>query len=312
MSKLAGKSYGKKIEFELSPAHLFGNALDTFLTADSISGTFLALIDLSIALELYLKKYLQQKTAQQPQFIFAPINNGKWQSIENKLSGSREDKRLQILQAFTVEINKSNRMLSNTINFSVAIGVFAYFYRVRKQVKDDLNRLRYYRNGLFHWKAEDERAFDLSKLALRLFEWMLIFIEKEQGHWIGGDFNIVDPMGEQRALLQVLRRSIRSENAFNIQRRIYKYRKIGNIIAQKDARLNDTISIEGASEWQGQICPACNFEPLYLFRGTLPSTDPKPKPVIIWCKRCDFRVPDYEYESIRPDAIPSLKDIYGG
>lgn len=303
MSKVDGKFHGDKIEFELSPAHLFGEALDTFLTNDTIILTFSALISLSISLELYVKKYLQIKISKYPDFIFKNIGYKDWEKIEKALTGSRNDKRKNILSKFN-EANKNKK--GNPINFSVAISIFCYFYRVRKQVQDDLNKLRNYRNGLFHWEAENDTAFELSKLLLRLFEWMLEFIENEQGHLTGGDFNIIDPMGLKRQNLEKLRLSIRSENAFNIQRRVFKHRETANVIAQANDRLRGIVFIPQERAWAGQKCPACNSEALYLY-----NTSRLINPITIWCKRCDLTVSGVEYESVRLDDEPSLEEIFG-
>ena len=145
-----------------------------FLVADNLGATLGSLIKLSVALELYIKKALQDV---EPILIVAKVDWKKWKGIDNGAENfpTADDKRKDIIAQFkTIPPNTEDR----TINFGVAIALLPYFYDISDGIKADLAALLNYRNGLFHWKAPEEEAFEISKRSFRLIEWIFAFVEK--------------------------------------------------------------------------------------------------------------------------------------
>ena len=96
-----------------------------------------------------------------------------------------------------------------TINFGVAIALLPYFYDISDGIKADLAELLKYRNGLFHWKAPEETAFEISKQSFRFIEWIFAFVEKCHSWRDGGDLVHIDPFGDIRTNLAISEKSNR-------------------------------------------------------------------------------------------------------
>lgn len=117
-------------------------------------------------------------------------------------------------------------------------------------------------------------------------------------------------MGEKRDLLKQLRKSIRSENAFNVQRRIFRHHKQYTQLFQSEARLKGFVTIPEAIAWQ-QSCPACHYHKMKLYEiGNFKNGRRVNNDIAVWCERCDLELTGIEYAAIRPNKSLSLKSIY--
>lgn len=303
MTKLSTKVFGKTKDLEQNAAHFIKEALDEFLIAEYPATVLGSLIKLSIDLETFIKKELEEIN---PALIHAKTNQGDWSKIVAKLTGSRSQNKKQVLAEFSSRPQLPNK----TVDFAIVIDLFPYFCVVPKQIQKDLDDLRQYRNGLFHWKAKPREAFRLSKQSLRLFEWILAFIEKKIGWWLGGDLNIIDPMGDNRKLLRQLKKSLKSENSFNVQSRILKHNKDYQIYARIKAHLDGLVGVPDARIFK-EACPACGYPELQLYEsGSMRDGCWEERYLFANCKRCDFACSDKEFESIKPKDFPSLDDIF--
>jgi hypothetical protein len=304
MTKLSMKVLGKTQILEQNAAHFIKEALDEFLIAEYPNTVLGSLIKLSIGLETFIKKELEEIN---PALINANINQGEWLKIKSGLTGTRSQNKRHLINTFSSHRQSPS---DKTVDFSIAIDLFPYFYVVPKQLQKDLDDLRKYRNGLFHWKAKPREAFRLSKQSLRLFEWILAFIQKKIGWWLGGDLNIIDPMGDNRKLLRQLKKSLKSENSFNLQRRILKHNKDYQVYARIKAHLDGLVGIPDARIFK-EACPACEYPELQLYEsGSMRDGHWEERYLFANCKRCDFTCSDKEFESIKPKGFLSLNEIY--
>lgn len=208
------------------------------------------------------------------------------------------------------ELRSKPQNANKTMDFSIIIQIFPYFYTVPNRIQADLDDLRNYRNGLFHFEAPDRKIFELLKQEFRLIEWILKHLEKKIGWWLGDEFNTIDPMGRKRALLKQLKLSIRSENAFNLQRKIFQYNKKIELIFQSYSRLNGDIYIPDALIWQ-QPCPACSYQVMHVFEsGNMRDGKWVERFVFAQCNRCDFSFSDREFDAMKIKGQPSLRAVF--
>ena len=300
MTKLIGKILGKSQVMEQHAAHFLKQAFDEFLVAEYPDTVLGSLIKLSIGLEIFIKKDLEEIN---PCLIHAKVDWNKLRQIfvaANQFP-NRKKKRLYIIQKFSA----LPQDLGKTVDFSIAIALFPYFKRVPNRITKDLKELREYRNGLFHWEAASRESFRLSKQALRLLEWILAFIEKKIGWWLGGELNVIDPMGDKRKLLRKLKESIRSENLFNVQRRIFKHSSNYQACISMGGILKGWKNIPKALVFK-QACPACNFQEVLLYEGGSKRDGRwEERHIFGLCKRCDFAFSDKEYDAIKPKDYPT-------
>jgi hypothetical protein len=303
MTNIKTKQLGKDTELVQMPVHFISEAFDEFIISDSISSVLTCLIKLSIGIETYIKDLLHQKNPQ----LINYLDWNRWNAIKTKLIGlNKQDARATIAKELL-----EKKKLSRTLDYGIAIEVFPFYFIISKIIIKDLMDLKDYRNGLFHWEAEKTSEYKLSKKALRLFRWLNKFIERKNGHWLGNEFNIIDPMGEKRKCLSQIEKSLRSEVAFLVQRRIYRHNKEAAIYHKIVARLKGDIIIPDAIKWQGQPCPACKSNELQIYEiGSKRDGKWEQRNIVANCKMCDLTISDTEFEVIKTDGIPSLNKIF--
>jgi len=211
MAKLTSKILGEKHEFEMLPPHLLSKALDKFLISSDILDLLESITLLSIGVETYLKSYIHSKDSN----LILRIDWNRWSNINSLFTSSHTAKQKRSI--IKNELSTKSDM-TRTLDYGLALELIPYYIRIPSKIIDDLNKFKDYRNGLFHWKADTETSYELSKRAIRVFDWLFIFIERKNKWWLGGDFNFIDPDGSKRTVFKQLKGSIRSENLLIMQR----------------------------------------------------------------------------------------------
>lgn len=303
MAKIATKILGQSKEIELLPAHFISTALDTFLVSSEPHKLIESIIHLSIGIETYIKSSLEAK---EPTLINR-LDFNRWQNIKGQFTSTHsvKDKRLIIHNELS-----SLTDLPKTLDYGIALELFPFYYRTPKKVIDDLNEMKGYRNGLFHWKANDESGLSLTKRCIRVFEWVFKFIEKKNGWWIGNEFNIIDPMGKKRELFKQLKQSIRSETLLILQRRVFFHNFEMQKLSQLQAKKNGLVFIPNAVQWPEQSCPACNTNHYEIhWQGISFGKRESNAEYYLSCKNCGFHCSGTEFEIMKPSGFPSLKDV---
>jgi hypothetical protein len=299
MTKLTGKVFGKSQVMEQHAAHFLKEAFDEFLIAEYPDTVLGSLIKLSIGLEIFIKRELEEVN---PCLIHAKVN---WEKLNKIFAAASQIVDQKRRRAFIIQELGASQQPDKTVEFAIAIALLPYFRRVPKRIICDLNDLREYRNGLFHWEAASRESFRLSKQALRLLDWTLAFIEKKVGWWIGGELNIIDPTGDRRQLLRKLKKCIKSENVFNLQRRILKHSRSYQTCISMGGILKGWTDIPQALVFK-QACPACYYPELLLYEGRSIND----KRIFGRCKQCDLAFSDQEYDAIKPKGHPTLTSVF--
>lgn len=285
MSKLLGLIDGRDYKLFQTFGHYIKDSLDEFLIAQYPDLVISCLIKFSIGIEIFLKKKLEEKY---PEIIKKNFRIKDWNKKEDK-------------ENFLTNDYKELENLSNekTITFSLAIELFCYVYN-EIDIKNDLKNLVDIRNGVFHWETEIE-TFELSKKMFRLYEWLFMFLETNNGWWLEGELSLLDPMGKKREQFKYLKHYIsqENENGFNLQRKILnfknkysEYQKIVVNLSGDVIRPSDLIT-------ESLYCPVCNYTRLYI------NEDGE----YIVCMKCEFSCTDNEFKSIKPIQQKSFKEI---
>jgi hypothetical protein len=305
MTKLTGKVFGKSQVMEQHAAHFLKEAFDEFLIAEYSDTVLGSLIKLSIGLEIFIKKELEEIN---PCLIHATVN---WKQLKQIFTAANQIVDMKGRRAYIIQkLGALPPQPDKTVDFSMAIALLPYFRGVPKRIMYDLDDLREYRNGLFHWEAASRESFRLSKQALRLLEWILAFIEKKAGWWLDGELIVIDPMGEKRKLLRKLKESIRSENIFNLQRRIFKHRSNYEACNSIGCILKGWTEIPKALVFK-QACPACTYPEVLLYEsGSKRNGRWEERRLFGQCPQCDFTFSDKEHDAIKPKNAPTLKNIF--
>ncbi|MBI5450464.1 MAG: hypothetical protein HY940_03815 [Gammaproteobacteria bacterium] len=252
MTSVSYIAFGKKYFVTLSPAHILSSALDAFLQADNPGAEVRAITDLSIGMEIFVKKELHLID---PLLVKRKLKDDKLKVILSKVDQKAIVKaQRRVLLAEMAKLPQSN----NVISFDQAIKLFRYFRRVPLEIIEAMNSLRYYRNGLFHWEADPANLFELSRRSLTLYLWLFEYLERKIGWHLGGEINILDPFARKRQQLRELQSLRRSERLFNAKRRMFKHHNDYGIFVRFNARLNGTITRPHGVKWPHQHCPACN------------------------------------------------------
>ncbi len=305
MTKLRTKILGKEEVLEQQAVHFLSEAIDEFLIAEYPDTVLGSLIKLSIGLELFLKKELE---GIEPALLW--LDESQWKAIHRAtIPGNCRKIQKQRLLA---EFRKIARRRT-TVKFGIVIEVFPYFWRIPKRIAQDLNDLKEYRNGLFHWKADDRDAFELSQQALRLIKWMLRSIERRLGWPLGGEMNAIDPMfDKRRQLADLCKCAAKSENAFNVQRRIFRHKKEFDVYCRIEARLKGWVVTREAKD-RSIECPACAHKEMEVFEsGSQRDGKWEERILLLRCKRCAFYCSDVEFEAVKSDGTPSLEELFRG
>lgn len=308
MTELTGKLHGAKQTLKQTPAHYLMTALDEYLIAEYPDKVLGATIQLSIGIETLLKSKLETV---EPCFIHHNLSWIKWKALRRSLRGVEVGAREVRLRS---ELCSLKHLPGHrTIDFSRAIELFHFVRPQSFQALRDLTRLRDYRNGLFHWKAEDTATFELSKLCLRIFLWVYKMVRREhEGHQLSGEVICMDPMLRKLQILNRLSEYViaGNEDAFNFERRVYKYHKQYELIYRSEARLRGDIMIPDAILW-GHACPACGFHEMKMHEiGAVRDGVRENRDVVANCQRCDFSASGKEQAHMTPDGYPTLVEIY--
>lgn len=305
MTKLTGKVFGKSQVMEQHAAHFLKEAFDEFLIAEYPDTVLGSLIKLSIGLEIFIKKELEGIN---PCLVRTKVD---WTRLNKIFASASQITDWKGRQTYIIQqLGTLPQQPDKTVDFSMIIALLPYFRVVPKRIICDLKDLREYRNGLFHWEAASRETFRLSKQALRLLEWILAFIEKKIGWWLGGELNVIDPMGDKRKLLRKLKESIKSENIFNLQRRIFKYQTNYQACNSMGGILKGFLGITNALHFK-QACPACTYSEVLLYEsGTRRDGKWEERYIFGRCPRCDFVFSNEEYDAIKPKDYPTLNSIF--
>ena len=303
MAKLKDKSSGEVVEIELLPAHFISKSLDTFLVSDEPHKLIEATIFLSIGIETYIKSSIEKKE----QKAINHLDSNRWGNIKEKflINHSKKDKRDIINESLKQYLKplKNNR----TLDYGIALEIFPIYFNISQNILKDLNEVKGYRNGLFHWKAKDESSFKLTKRLLRLFEWLFKFIKKQNGWWLGNEFNIIDPNGQKRIKFNELKQFNNNEPLLTLKRRINKHQSFYKERSLVNARKNGDVFIPNAIEWKTQSCIACNHHNLEIYF----SGNDKGRQYFLECKNCDFNCTSSEFDLLKAENFPSLENVVG-
>ena len=304
MTSVSYTAFGEKHSITLSPAHILRGALDAFLQADSPVAEIRAITDLSIGMEIFVKKELHQ--------IEPLVVNPKFQDPKQferivKQTNTRTQ-RIEQRRFLVAELAKLPRS-PNVISFDQGIKLLPYFRRVPHEILEAMNSLRTYRNGLFHWEANPTSLFDLSRRSLDLYLWLFEYLERKNGAHLGGEIIILDPSTRKRQQLRELRLLRRSERLFNAKRRLFKHHGEYGIFVRFKARLDGTITRPNGVKWPDQRCPACKNTTIQVedWRGT--RNGRKEAGVIAFvCTTCEAFLTEDEFDRFHPGR-PRLRQI---
>lgn len=302
MAKSKYRSGTEIAEIEMLPAHFIAKSLDIFLISDEPNKLIEAIIFLNIGIETYIKSSLEEK---EPNLIHR-LDSNRWKSIkENGEFLSLDKKKEKRTYIGNYVNNKTDLKNNKTLDYGIALEIFPIYFSINKKTLDDLNDMKEYRNGLFHWKAKDESGFKLSKRLIRLFEWFFKHIEKHNGGWLGRKFFFIDPNGRKRTKLKELKKFNKNEQLLALVRRVNKHQAFYKEISLVSARKNGDVFIPSALEWKEQSCIACNQNTLEIhFSGT-----EKGKQYFLECKTCDFHCTGSEFDLLKTGNFPTLEKI---
>lgn len=287
----------------MMPAHFLSKSLDTFLVSSEIHQLIEAIISLSIGVEIYLKSSLKEK---EPDLIYK-MKWKDWKRIKKEFVVSQNNAaKRKVIHSELKSLNAN----SKTLDYGLTLELFPIYFRVPKRVIEDLNEMKEYRNGLFHWKAHEESGLVLTKRCIRVFEWIFKFIEKKNGWWIGKEFNLIDPMGKKRELFKQLKLSLRSETLLILQRRVFFHNFQMQKLSQLQAQKNGLAFIPNAVQWPEQSCPACKTNHFEVYwQGISFGKRESNAEYYLSCKNCGFHCSGTEFEIMKPSGFPSLKDV---
>lgn len=304
MTSVSYTAFGKKHSVTLTPAHILSSALDAFLQADNPGAEIRAVTDLSIGMEIFVKKELHLID---PLLVNRRLKDKKlFSSILSKADqqATAKEKR-QVLLAEMTKLPQSN----DVVSFDQAIKLFPYFRRVPLEILEAMNSLRIYRNGLFHWEANPASLFELSRRSLALYLWLFEYLERKIGWHLGGEINILDPLTTKRPQLRKLQLLRGSERLFNATRRLFKHHNDYGIFVRFNARLDGTITRPNGVKWPHQCCPACNNPHLQIEDWRNTRNGRKENGVIaVFCTTCEAFLTEDEFDLINPGS-PCLRKI---
>lgn len=304
MTSVSYTAFGKKHSVTLSPAHILSSALDAFLQADNPGAEIRAITDLSIGMEIFVKKELH---IIEPLVVNPKLQNRKhFERIVAQANNKTQlSERRRVLVAEFAKLPRSN----NVISFDQAIKLFPYFRRVPLGILEAMNSLRTYRNGLFHWEADPTDLFELSRRSLNLYLWLFEYLERKLGRHLGGEINILDPFARKRQQLRELKSLCRSERLFNAKRRLFKHHNEYGIFVRFNARLDGTITRPHGVKWPHQSCPSCSNPALQVEDWRNTRNGRKEKGVIaVFCTTCEAFLTEDEFDRINP-GNPRLRQI---
>lgn len=304
MTTVSYTAYGQSHSVTLSPPHILSGALDSFLCADNPGVEIRAVIELSVGMEIFLKKelHLINPLLVNPRF-------SKSASLASILAtanqqNSRPARRTAVLSALT-----SLPRASKVITFDQALLLFPYFRRIPARSIAALDGLRLYRNGLFHWEADHASLFALATRSLDLYLWLFSYLERKIGWLLGNELNILDPLAEKRQRLRELNTLRRNERLFNVKRRILRHHHEDSTYSRIKARADRVVTRPNGVPWPQQRCPACGNSALQLEDWRSIRDGRREKGVIaVVCNMCQLFLTEDEYDRIN-STNPRLRQI---
>lgn len=135
---------------------------------------------------------------------------------------------------------------------------------------------------------------------------------EHDGHQLSGEIACMDPMLRKLQILKRLKElaDANSEDAFNFERRVYKYHKRYELIFQSESRLRGEVYTKDAVTWSHE-CPACGFHEMQMYHvGAVRDDLIDDREVYANCMRCDFTGSSKEQEHMIPAGYPTLVEIY--
>lgn len=303
MTSVTCTAYGQKQTVTLSPIDILRSALDSFLRADNPFAEIRATTDLGIGIEIFIKKELYEID---PLLVDRKLNTKVLSQILAKADQeTKATDRRRVLLSELAKLAQSK----DVISFDQAIKLFPYFRRVPIHILSEMDNLRLYRNGLFHWKADPAEIFVLSRRSLDLYLWLYEYLERKIGWHLGEEFNILDPMKRRYQQLKELNALRRSERLFNVKRRLFKHHEEYGIYFRFQARLDGTTTRPNGVSWPQQRCPACNSQTLQIEDWRSVRNGRREIGVIaVLCTTCEAYLTDDEFDRIYPGA-PRLRHI---
>ena len=268
------KSFGYTKYLGQTHTHYITRALDEFLIAEYPDKIISSLIHLTIGLEIFIKKELEIFDKRLVHNYFT--NKKIYEELEQNeyIKDKKDFIKLHI-------INSISRK-GKTVDFGKAIILFSSIQKIPNQVIKDLKFLKDIRNGVFHWGTE-LNAFKFSKLFIRIIEWFSVYTTKkhykDSSSWeMGG----VDPLHKKRNKLIELKKFFKNENAFNVQKRIFRCQEQYQEYYYIKARIDKEVILKPL-KFINFCCSSCPSERLALYKNMLQ------------CEVCDFAVSTEEY-----------------
>ena len=298
MTSVSYTAFGKKHSVTLSPINILTKALDAFLQADNPGAEIRAVTDLSIGMEIFVKKELHQI---EPLVVNPKLKSNKhFDDIVAQTNNlTRRTEQRKSLVAEFAKLPRSPKVLS----FDQAIKLFPYFRRVPHDILEAMNRLRTYRNGLFHWEADPTDLFELSRRSLDLYLWLFEYLDRKNGGCMGNEMIKLDPFNIKRQQLQELNSLRRSERLFNAKRRLLKHHNEYGIFLRFKSNLDGTITRPYGIKWPGQPCPACHNLSIQIEDLRSTRNGRKEAGVIaVVCTTCEAFLTEDEFDRICPSS----------
>ncbi len=218
---------------------------------------------------------------------------------------SKSDKRLIIKTELT---NYSD--LTRSLDYGLALELFPIYFSINSRILMDIEYIKEYRNGLFHWKADDSTSFVLTKKIYKIFEWIFKFIEKKNGWWLGEEFNIIDPDFRKRKRFIQLKGLMRNEIKLIVQRRIFNYYNLINQNSEFEANRSSYFPEAVAFPYPNRVCAACQSNKQEIHWNTVILNNKKSRTIhFLTCRNCGFYCSDEEFKVMKNDSSPSLRQI---
>lgn len=304
MISVHSKIFGENSEVVFQPADMIKEALDLFLTSAYPDILIKSVVVLNIGLETYIKKELDKK---EPGLIHK-LDKQRWEKIKSSFANISKPKEKRTF--IKSEIGNLNQLRNGTTNYSIVLEILPIYFRVSQKTINDLEDLRLMRNDVFHFMSGNQSSFSLSKKSMRIFTWLFTFMEKNIGHDLGDEWNIIDPLYVRRNRFMKLKNSIKSETLLNVQRRIFYYNENFQNYYQIKSYIEGRVFIPDAIEVNIK-CPACNNSNMEVYEsGSKRNGKWEKRFIFIKCKACQFFCSDKEFEIIKSENHPSLEQLF--